>query len=100
MPVKRQKNDQKVAKSARERAREHFPKNRVHGHFQCSREKKSSEMSTYQPKGFFKKVLDENSKIVLPVLILKKKIQTPNFTKFLNPQRNVSALFYLYRNLS
>ena len=27
----------KWAKSARERTREHFPKNGVHGHFQCSR---------------------------------------------------------------
>ena len=34
---------------------------------------------------FFLKVLDENQKIVLPVVIKKKKIQTPNFTKFLNP---------------
>ena len=30
-------------------------------------------MSTYLLKGFFLKVLDENSKIVLPALIVKKK---------------------------
>ena len=42
-------------------------------------------MSTYLLRGFFLKVLDENQKIVLPAVILKKKIQTPNFTKFLNP---------------
>ena len=30
-------------------------------------------------------VLNENLKIVLPMGILKKKISTPNFTKFLNP---------------
>ena len=29
----------------------------------------------------------------------KKKIATPNFTKFLNPYENFSALFYLYSNL-
>ena len=30
-------------------------------------------------------VLHEKLKIVLPMGILKKKIPTPNFTKFLNP---------------
>ena len=30
-------------------------------------------------------VLNENFKKVLPMGILKKKISTPNFTKFLNP---------------
>ena len=30
-------------------------------------------------------VLHEKIKIVLPMRILKKKISTPNFTKFLNP---------------
>ena len=42
-------------------------------------------MSTYPLRGFFFKVLDENPKIVLPGVILKKKKLTPNFTKFLNP---------------
>ena len=43
-------------------------------------------MSTYLHRGFFKKVLEENPKIVLPALILKKKkIQYPNFTNVLNP---------------
>ena len=32
--------------------------------------------------------------------ILKIIISTPNFTKFLNPYENFSALFYLYSNLS
>ena len=37
--------------------------------------------------GVWKKseVLYEKLKIVLPMRILKKKISTPNFTKFLNP---------------
>ena len=30
-------------------------------------------------------VLHEKLKTVLPIRILKKKISTPNFTKFLNP---------------
>ena len=45
----------------------------------------SLKMSTYLPTGFFLKALDENPKTVLPAVILKKKILTPNFTKFLNP---------------
>ena len=45
-------------------------------------------------------VLHEKLKIVLPMGILKKKISTPHFTKFLNPQENFSALFYPYSNLS
>ena len=39
----------------------------------------------YLLRGFLLKVLDENPKIVLPTVILKKKFQTPNFTKFSNP---------------
>ena len=59
----------------------------------------SLKMGTYLLRGFFLKVLDENPKIVLPAVILKKKFLTPNFTKFLNPKGNFSALFYLYSNL-
>ena len=45
-------------------------------------------MSTYLLRGFFLKVLDENPKIVLPALILKKKILTPNFTKYSQDYKN------------
>ena len=45
-------------------------------------------------------VLPEKLKNVLPMGILKKKFSTPNFTKFLNPYANFSALFYLYSKLS
>ena len=44
-----------------------------------------TQLSRNQGRGFFFKVLDENQKIVLNMGILKKKISTPNFTKFLNP---------------
>ena len=37
------------------------------------------------PAQRLKKKMDENPKIILPAVILKKKFPTPNFTKFLNP---------------
>ena len=43
----------------------------------------SLKMSTYQLLNF--EVWTKKSKIVLPAVILEKKILTPNFTKFLNP---------------
>ena len=39
-------------KSARELAREHFPKSEVHGHFQCSRGKKTLHMYMFIYRGF------------------------------------------------
>ena len=39
-------------------------------------------------------------KTILPAVIFKFFFWTPNFTKFLNPQGNFSALFYLYSSLS
>ena len=45
--------------------------------------KKLTQKSRYQLKNA--EVLHEKLKIVLPMGILKKKIPTPNFTKFLNP---------------
>ena len=34
------------------------------------------------------------------MVILKFMFSTPKFTKFLNPQEKISAIFYLYSNLS
>ena len=49
-------------------------------------------MSTYLLRDFFLKVLDENPKIVLPALILKKNIN-PQFHQIFKTIRKIFCIF-------
>ena len=55
--------------------------------------KSSLKMGTYLPKGFFKKVLNENPKIALPAVILKKKNPDPQLHQIFKPIRAFFCTF-------
>ena len=51
------------------------------------------KMSTYLLIGFFQKVLDENPKIFLPAVILRKKIPDPQIHQIFKPIRKYFCTF-------
>ena len=58
------------------------------------------KMSTYQLKGFFFKVLDENPKIVLHMVILELGYPDPQLHQILKPIRELSCTFLLIYRFS